>query len=80
MLVVWDTLTGDYTVDFVVWLFEHGIMPFFTPLGGSSLNMAKSSQWNLKRRARRQRARERRLALGGSGAYACRQLGRRQAA
>jgi hypothetical protein len=51
MLLIWDTLTGHYTVDFVLWLFEHGIMPLFTPLGGSYLNMAESIQRVLKRRA-----------------------------
>jgi len=118
MLLVWDNLTGHYTVDFILWLFSHGIMPLFTPLGGSYLNMAESIQrilkhraldgqhpktpeeiigwleatargWNReptpfvqggKRQARRQRARERRHALGGSGAYTRRSLPRRQAA
>jgi hypothetical protein len=100
------------------WLFDHGIMPLFTPLGGSYLNMAESVQrilkrraldgqhpktpeqiidwleatargwnreptpfvWGGKRQARRQRARERRHALGGSGAYTRRPLRRRWAA
>lgn len=106
MLLIWDNLRGHYTVEMVLWLFEHGIMPLFTPLGGSWLNMAESMQrilirrglagqhpetpqqiiallegvaqgWNLnptpfewagKRAARRQRSRQRRHALGGSGA------------
>jgi hypothetical protein len=118
MLLVWDNLTGHYTVDLVLWLFAHGIMPLFTPLGGSYLNMAESIQrilkrraldgqhpktpeeiidwleatargwnreptpfeWGGKRQARRQRARERRHALGGSGAYTRRPLRRRWAA
>ena len=51
MLLVWDNLTGHHTPDFVLWLFAHGIMPLFTPLGGSYLNMAESIQRILKRRA-----------------------------
>ncbi len=49
MLLVWDNLTGHYTVDVVLWLFDHGIMPLFTPFGGSYLNMAESIQRILKR-------------------------------
>jgi len=51
MLLVWDNLTGHYTVAFVLWLFAHGIMPLFTPLSGSYLNMAESIQRVLKQRA-----------------------------
>ena len=51
LLLIWDNLTGHYTVDFVRWLFAHGIMPLYTPLGGSWLNMAESIQRILKRRA-----------------------------
>jgi hypothetical protein len=118
MLLVWDNLAGHYTVDFILWLFDHGIMPVFTPLGGSYLNMAESIQrilkrraldgqhpttpeeiidwleatargwnqeptpfeWGGKRQARRQRARERRHALGGSGAYTRQVVRRRPAA
>jgi hypothetical protein len=106
MLLIWDNLRGHYTSDFVLWLFAHGIMPIYTPLGGSWLNMAESMQrilvkrglagqypetpdqiiswlegvahgwnqdptpfeWGGKRFARRQRSRQRRHALGGSGA------------
>jgi hypothetical protein len=106
MLLIWDNLRGHYTSDFVLWLFAHGIMPLYTPLGGSWLNMAESMQrilvkrglagqdpetvdqiisllegvangwnqdptpfeWGGKRAARRQRSRQRRHALGGSGA------------
>jgi len=106
MLLVWDNLAGHHTPDMVLWLIEHGIMPLYTPLGGSWLNMAESVQriivrralagqspetpqqiiealeataqswnreptpfvWGGKRAARRQRSRQRRHALGGSGA------------
>jgi hypothetical protein len=118
MLLVWDNLTGHYTVDFILWLFDHGIMPLFTPLSGSYLNMAESIQrilkrraldgthpktpeeiiewleaaargwnreptpfvWGGKRQARRQRARARRHAVGGSGACTRHPVHRRRAA
>ena len=51
MLLVWDNLTGHYSVALVLWLFAHGIMPRYTPLGGSWLNLAESIQRILKRRA-----------------------------
>jgi len=106
MLLVLDNLAGHKTAEFVCWLFAHGIMPLYTPVGGSWLNMAESIQrilkrraldgqhptavaqimawfeavarhwnaaptpfeWGGKRAARRQRQRERRHRLGGSGA------------
>ena len=106
MLLVLDNLAGHKTAAFVCWLFLHGIMPLYTPLGGSWLNMAESIQrvlkrralggqhpghtgqiiawfeavaghwneaptpfrWGGKRAARRQRQRERRHRVGGSGA------------
>ena len=104
-LLVWDNLAGHKTPEMVCWLCDHGVMPLYTPLGGSWLNMAESIQrivvrralagqhpestqdlkdwlaatirhwntaptpfeWGGKRAARRQRARARRHALGGSG-------------
>ena len=52
LLLVLDNLTGHLTPSFVLWLFAHGIMPLYTPLGGSWLNMpAESIQRILKRRA-----------------------------
>ena len=115
MLLVLDNLAGHKTPEFVHWLFAHGILPLYTPLGGSWLNMAESIQrilkrraldgqhptdteqiiawfeavarawnrdptpfeWGGKRAARRQRARERRHALGGSGACTRRPVRRR---
>ena len=50
MLLVWDKLTGHKNADMVLWLCRHGIMPLYTPLGGSWLNMAESIQRILKRR------------------------------
>lgn len=116
MLLIWDNLRGHYTPEMVLWLFEHGIMPLYTPLGGSWLNMAESMQriliqrglagqspespeeiissleavarvwnqdptpfeWGGKRFARRQRSRQRRHALGGSGACTRRLVPRRK--
>ena len=49
-LLVWDNLAGHKSAEMVVWLCRHGIMPLYTPLGGSWLNMAESIQRVLKRR------------------------------
>lgn len=51
MLLILDNLAGHKTPVFVCWLFEHGIMPLYTPVSGSWLNMAESMQRILKRRA-----------------------------
>jgi hypothetical protein len=51
MLLVLDNLAGHKTPALVCWLFEHGVMPLYTPVGGSWLNMAESLQRILKRRA-----------------------------
>lgn len=118
MLLVLDNLAGHLTPSLVLWLFAHGVMPLYTPLGGSWLNMAESIQrilgrraldgqqpqtpeeiitwleaaacgwnrdptpfiWGGKRQARRQRARARRHAVGGSGACTRRPLPRQRAA
>lgn len=107
VLPVLDNLAGHKTPAFVRWLFARGIMPLYTPLSGSWLNMAESIQrvlkrraldgqhpaspaeimgwfvavaghwnasptpfvWGGKRAARRKGERERRHAVGGSGAY-----------
>ena len=49
-LLVMDNLAGHHTPELMVWLFNRGIMPLFTPLAGSWLNMAESIQRILKRR------------------------------
>jgi len=115
LLLVLDNLAGHRTPSFALRLVAHGIMPLYTPLGGSWLNMAESIQRILKRRARegtcpttpagliadleatargwnrdptpfvwggqraarRDRARQRRHALGGSGAHTHRPIRRR---
>src|SRR3954468_13342300 len=51
MLLVLDNLAGHETAAFVCWLFAHGIMPLYMPVGGSWLNMAESLQRIIKRRA-----------------------------
>lgn len=117
-LLVWDNLAGHKTPELVCWLCAHGIMPLYTPLGGSWLNLAESIQrilvrralvgqhptstdelkawlsatvtgwnaaptpfeWGGKRAARRQRARDRRHALGGSAGYTRRPVTRRSPA
>jgi DDE superfamily endonuclease len=115
VLLVLDNLAGHKTPAFVLWLFAQGIMPVYTPLSGSWLNMAESIQrvlkrraldgqhptspaeiigwlvavaghwnasptpfvWGGKRAARRKRERERRHAVGGSGAYTRQPIRRR---
>lgn len=51
LLLVMDNLTGHKNPDWLIWCFHHGILPIYTPLGGSWLNMAESIQRILKRRA-----------------------------
>jgi hypothetical protein len=51
MLLVWDNLAGHLSWTIVDWLFQHGIMPLYTPISGSWLNMAESVQRILVRRA-----------------------------
>jgi len=51
MLLIWDNLAGHKSAELVCWLMRHGIMPLYTPLGGSWLNMAESIQRILVRRA-----------------------------
>jgi hypothetical protein len=51
MLLVWDNLAGHQTAELMIWLCEQGILPLYTPLSGSWLNMAESMQRILIRRA-----------------------------
>ncbi len=51
MLLVMDNLAGHKTPAFVLWLFSMGVMPLYTPLGGSWLDMVESLQRILRRRA-----------------------------
>lgn len=51
ILLILDNLKGHKSPEFVLWLFKNGIMPLYTPLGGSWLNMAESIQNIIKKRA-----------------------------
>jgi len=51
LLLVLDNLIRHKNYAFVGWCYAQGIMPLYTPLGGSWLNMAESIQRILKRRA-----------------------------
>src|ERR671927_637827 len=62
MLLVGDNLTGHYSVEVVRGLFAHGIMPLYTPRGGSGLNMA-----SIRRRRRRSSPGWRRQPVAGIG-------------
>jgi len=51
MLLILDNLVGHKTPELVLWCFRHGILPIYTPVAGSWLNMAESLQRIFKRRA-----------------------------
>jgi hypothetical protein len=51
LILVWDNLAGHLSYSIVRWLFTHGIMPLYTPLSGSWLNMAEGVQRIVVRRA-----------------------------
>jgi DDE superfamily endonuclease len=51
LVLVLDHLAGHLSYDLVRWLFDHGVMPLYTPVGGSWLNMAESVQRIIVRRA-----------------------------
>lgn len=114
VLLIWDNLQGHHNWELEQWCLNQGVLPLFTPLSGSWLNLAESVQrillrraldgqqpqstqevkdwlaatvrgwnaaptpfeWGGKRAARRQRARQRRHALGGSGGYTRRPIRR----
>jgi hypothetical protein len=44
LILVWDNLAGHLSWAIVRWLFQQGILPLYTPLSGSWLNMAESVQ------------------------------------
>ena len=44
IVLVLDNLAGHLSCELVQWFFEHGVMPLYTPVGGSWLNMAESVQ------------------------------------
>ena len=51
LILIWDNLAGHLSYSIVQWLFQHGILPLYTPLSGSWLNMAESLQRIIVRRA-----------------------------
>jgi transposase len=51
LILIFDNLAGHQSMALTRWFSENGILPMFTPLGGSWLNMAESIQRILKRRA-----------------------------
>ena len=51
LILIWDNLAGHKSHDLVTWLLQQGIVPLYTPLSGSWLNMAESVQHILAERA-----------------------------
>jgi transposase len=51
LILIWDNLAGHHSYAITKWLFARGILPLYTPLGGSWLNMAESLQRIIGRRA-----------------------------
>ncbi len=51
LILIWDNLAGHLSCTMVRWLLQHGILPLYTPLSGSWLNMAESLQRIIVRRA-----------------------------
>jgi len=51
LILVWDNLAGHKTPALVSWLLARGILPLYTPLSGSWLNLAESVQRILVARA-----------------------------
>ena len=51
LILIWDNLAGHLSASIVGWLFAHGVLPLYTPLAGSWLNLAEAVQRILVRRA-----------------------------
>jgi hypothetical protein len=51
LLLIWDNLAGHLSWPIVRWLFRQGVMPLYTPLSGSWLNLAEAVQRIIVRRA-----------------------------
>jgi DDE superfamily endonuclease len=43
-ILIWDNLAGHVSAGIVAWLFAQGVLPLYTPLSGSWLNMTESVQ------------------------------------
>jgi hypothetical protein len=44
LILIWDNLAGHTSWAIVRWLFPQGVLPLYTPLSGSWLNMAEALQ------------------------------------
>jgi hypothetical protein len=51
LILIWDNLAGHLSWSIVRWLYRHGILPLYTPLSGSWLNLAEAVQRIIVRRA-----------------------------
>jgi hypothetical protein len=51
LILVWDNLAGHLSPELVIWLYRRGVLPLYTPLSGSWLNLVESLQRILVRRA-----------------------------
>jgi len=51
LILIWDNLAGHLSWSMVRWLFQHGVMPLYTPLSGSWLNLAEALQRIIVQRA-----------------------------
>ncbi len=51
LILIWDNLVGHTSADLMRWLARHRVLPLYTPLSGSWLNMAESVQRIIVRRA-----------------------------
>lgn len=51
LILIWDNLAGHLSWSMLDWLFQHGVMPLYTPLSGSWLNLAEALQRIIVRRA-----------------------------
>lgn len=44
LVLIWDNLAGHLSWSIVRWLYQQGILPLYTPLSGSWLNLAEAVQ------------------------------------
>ena len=51
LILIWDNLAGHKMPTLVQWLWRHGVLPLYTPLSGSWLNLAEAVQRILVGRA-----------------------------
>ena len=51
LILIWDNLAGHKSPELVRWLCHQGILPLYTPLSGSWLNLAEALQRIIVRRA-----------------------------